>query len=87
MWTSCDKQNLGRVLKLRKTAAMVISDADNQVSSVKRFNRLQQLPFYEESKKAKCCIAYKRIKGEVAYIIIEDSLILNSHEHSRATSY
>ena len=27
------------------------------------------------------------IKGEVAYIIIEDSLILNSHEHSRATSY
>ena len=31
--------------------------------------------------------AYKRIKGEVAYIIIEDPLILNSHEHSRATSY
>ena len=87
MWTSWDQQILGRVLKLRKTAATVICDAVNQVSSVKRFNRLQQLPFYEESKKAKCCIAYKRIKGEVAYIIIEDSLILNSHEHSRATSY
>ena len=41
MWTSCDKQNLGRVLKLLKTAATVISDADNQVSSVKVFNRLQ----------------------------------------------
>ena len=35
MWTSCDKQNLGRVLKLRKTAARVMSDADNQVSSAK----------------------------------------------------
>ena len=41
MWTNCDKQNLGRVLKLRKTAVMVISDADNQVSSVKLFNSLQ----------------------------------------------
>ena len=69
MWTNCDKQNLGRVLKLQKTAVMVISDADNQVSSVKLFNRLQQLPFYEESKKAKGCIAYKRIKGEVPSIL------------------
>ena len=41
MWISCDKQNLGRVSELRKTAARVISDADNQVSSVKLFNRLQ----------------------------------------------
>ena len=40
-WTRCDKQNLGCVLKLRKAAARVISDADNQVSSVKLFNRLQ----------------------------------------------
>ena len=39
MLTGFDKQNLGRVLKLRKTAARVISDADNQVSSVKLFNR------------------------------------------------
>ena len=41
MWTSWDQQILGRVLKLRKTAATVICDAVNQVSSVKRFNRLQ----------------------------------------------
>ena len=65
IWTSCDKENLGRVLKLQKRAARVISDADNQASSVKLFNRLQWLPFYEESKIAKCCVAYKRIKGEV----------------------
>ena len=59
IWTSRDKENLGRVLNLQKRAARVISDADNQASSVKLFNRLQ------ESKIAKCCAAYKLIKGEV----------------------
>ena len=53
IWTSCDKEDLGRVLKLQKRAARVISDSDNQASSVKLFNRLQWLPFYEESKIAK----------------------------------
>ena len=52
-------------LKLQKRAARVIPDADNQACSVKLFNRLQWLPFYEELKIAKCCVAYKRIKGEV----------------------
>ena len=86
IWTSCDKENLGRVLKLQKRAARVISDADNQASSVKLFNRLQWLPFYEESKIAKCCVAYKRIKGEVP-LYTENSLILNSQQHNRATRY
>ena len=80
IWTSCDKENLGRVLKLQKRAARVSSDADNQASSVKLFNRLQWLPFYEKSKIAKCCVAYKRIKGE-------GSLILNRQQHNRATRY
>ena len=86
IWTSCDKANLGRVLKLQKRAARVISDADNQASSVKLFNRLQWLPFYEESKIAKCCVAYKRIKGEVP-LYTKGSLILNSQQHNRATRY
>ena len=38
----------------------VISDANNQASSVKLFNSLQWLPFYEEVKVAKCCVAYKQ---------------------------
>ena len=84
--TSCDKENLGCVLKLQKRAARVISNADNQASSVKLFNRLQWLPFYEESKIAKCCVAYKRIKGEVP-LYTENSLILNSQQHNRATGY
>ena len=86
IWTSCDKENLGRVLKLQKRAARVISDANNQASSVKLFNRLQWLPFYEESKIAKCFIAYKCIKGEVP-LYTEGSLILNSQQHNRATRY
>ena len=86
IWTSCDKENLGRVLKLQKRAARVISDADNQASGVKLFNRLQWFPFYEESKIAKCCVAYKRIEGEVP-LYTENSLILNSQQQNRATRY
>ena len=65
IWTSCDKENLSRVLKLQKRAPRVISDANNQASSVKLFNSLQCLPFHEKVKIAKCCVACKRIKGEV----------------------
>ena len=87
IWTSysCDKENLSRVFKLQKRAARVISDANNQASSVKLFNRLQWLPFYEEVKMAKCCMAYKRIKGEVP-LYIEDSLRLNSQQHIGVTT-
>ena len=86
IWTSCDKENLGCVLKLQKRVARVISDADNQASSAKLFNRRQWLPFYEESKTAKCCVANKRIRGEVP-LYIEGSLILNSQQRNRATRY
>ena len=50
IWTSCDQEDLGRVLKLQKRAARVISDADNQASSVKLFNRLQWLPYMRNRK-------------------------------------
>ncbi|CAH3041595.1 unnamed protein product, partial [Porites lobata] len=52
VWTSCDKENLSRVFKLQKRSARLIT-------------RRLLLPFYEEVKIAKCCVAYKRIKGEV----------------------
>ena len=51
-------------------------------SSVKLFNSLQWLRFYEEVKIAKGCVAYKRIEGEVP-LYIEDFLRLNSQQHSR----
>ena len=84
IWTRFDKENLGRVLKLQKRAARVISVPENQAFSVKLFNRLQWLPFCEESKIAKCCVAYKRIKGEVP-LYTEGSLILNIQQHNRVT--
>ena len=73
IWTSCDKENLSRVLKLQKRAARVISDANNQASSVKLFNSLQWLPLSKEEKIAKYCVAHKRIKGKVP-LYIENSV-------------
>ena len=40
----------------------------------------------EESKIAKCCVAYKLIKREVP-LYTEGSLILNSQQHNRPTRY
>ena len=34
-------------LKLQKRAARIILDADSQASSVKLFNKLKWIPFYE----------------------------------------
>ena len=73
IWTSCDKENLSRVFKLQKRAARVISDANNQASSVKLFNSLQWLPLSKEEKIAKYCVAHERIKGEVP-LYIENSV-------------
>ena len=39
IWTSCDKESLSCVFKLQKRAARVISDANNQASSVKLFSQ------------------------------------------------
>ena len=86
IWTNCDKENLGRAFKLQKRAATVISDGNNQASSVKLFNSLQWYPFYEEVKIAKCCVAYKRVKGEVPSYI-ENYSRLNSQQHTRVTRY
>ena len=47
VWSSCDKRCLNRVLKLQKRAARIILDADSQASSVKLFNKLKWIPFYE----------------------------------------
>ncbi|CAH3029127.1 unnamed protein product [Porites evermanni] len=61
IWTSCDKENLNRVLKSQKRAATL--------GKPYSINRLQWLSFYEESKIAKCCVGYKRIKGAVPLFI------------------
>ena len=45
LWTNCDKESLGRVLKLQKRAARVILNAHPQAPSVPLFNRPKLLPF------------------------------------------
>ena len=61
VWSSCDKRCLNRVLKLQKRVARVILDADSQASSMKLFNKLKVIAFYEQAKIAKCFIIYKRL--------------------------
>ena len=65
-WTNCDKESLGRVLKLRKRAARVILNASPHLApSVPLFNRLKWLPFYKDVLISKCINAYKRLQGDV----------------------
>ena len=86
VWTSCDKHCLNRVLKLQKRAARVILDADCQASSVKLFNKLNWIPFFEQAKLTKCCIIYKRLQGHVP-TYLKSLLKLTSDTHSRQTGY
>lgn len=86
IWTTCDKESLGRVLKLQKRAARVILNADLLAPSVTLFNRLKWLPFYEDAKITRCSIAYKRLRGDLPSYLT-DSLRLNSNLHRRNTRY
>ena len=63
IWSSCDKEQLYRVLKLQKCTATVILYADRQVSPVALFNKPSWIPFYEQSRLDKCSIIYKGING------------------------
>ena len=86
VWTSCDKHCLNRVLKLQKRAARVILDADCQASSVKLFNKLNWIPFFEQAKLTKCCIIYKLLQGHLP-TYLKSLLKLTSNTHSRQTRY
>ena len=84
VWTTCDCLN--RVLKLQKRAARIILDADCQASSVKLFNKLNWIPFFEQAKLTKCCIIYKLLQGHLP-TYLKSLLKLTSNTHSRQTRY
>ena len=86
IWTTCNKDNLGRVLKLQKRAARIILNADRMAPSVPLFNCLKWLPFYEDAKVTRCAIAYKRVLGFLPSYL-QESLRLNSSMHGRHTRY
>jgi len=86
IWTTCNKDKLGRVLKLQKRAARIILNAVRRAPSVPLFNCLKWLPFYEDAKVTRCVIAYKRILGFLPSYL-QESLRLNSSIHGRHTRY
>ena len=53
---------------------------------MKLFNKLKWIPFYEQAKKAKCCIIYKRLQGHVP-VYLKTLLKLSSDTDSRQTRY
>ena len=86
LWTNCDKESLGRVLKLQKLVARVILNAPPLAPSVPLFNRQKWLPSYKDPLISKCIICYKRLQGDVPFYR-NDLLKLNSNIHSRQTRY
>ena len=86
VWTNCDKELLGRVLRMQKRAARIILNVDQQSSSVVLFNTLGWLPFYEEAKINKLILAFKRLKGNVPSYL-SGLLKRNCELHSRTTRY
>jgi hypothetical protein len=46
-------------------------NADAQRSSVKLLNKLHWIPFYEEAKLAKCCLAFKRLHNQVPSYLMD----------------
>lgn len=86
VWHTCSKDSMQRILRLQKRAARIVLDAEPRSSSVRLFNKLRWLPFYNEAKIAKCSIMYKRTQRTVPEYLI-DSLVMNSDVHSRNTRY
>ena len=86
IWTTRNKDNLGRVLKLQKRVARVILKTDTMTPSVPLFNCLKWLPFYEEAKVTRCAFAYKKVRGDLPSYL-KELLKLNSSLHGRSTRY
>ena len=86
IWSSCDEEQLYRVLKLQKRAARVILYTDRQACSVALFNKLSWIPFYEQSRIDKCSIIYKRINRTLPNYL-NSHIIINNNRHGRNTHY
>jgi hypothetical protein len=61
-------------------------NANSQRSSVKLFNKLHWIPFHEEAKLAKCCLAFKRLQNQVSSYLM-DMLKLTRYANSQFSFY
>ena len=65
VWGSTSKDNIKRVFKLQKRAARFILDAKTkETRTVRLFEKLGWLPFYDELHVNKLCIIYKSLNGQ-----------------------
>ena len=87
IWVSASSKDcLLRILRLQKRAGRILLNAEPRAASIPIFNKLEWLPFYVESNKAKCALLYKRIQHEVPHYMIEQ-LKLNNYVNSRNTRF
>ena len=87
-WCTAPEENVNRLSKLQKTAALVILDADIGERSELLFRRLDWMPIKEELNLKRTYLIFRRIKHEnncPSYIT--KILTRNSDRHARIRSY
>ena len=71
---------------MQKRAARVILEADYKARSVKLFQRLEWIPFHDESKILKASLVFNRINGNCPEYMT-NILQRNSDIHTRTTRF
>ena len=87
VWTKTSNENIRRAFRLQKRAARVILNVGlREEQTVTIFNKLNWIPFYDETNINKCCIVYKCLQGMApAYLVNRLSKV--SEISSRSTRY
>ena len=87
VWTKTSNENIRRVFRLQKRAARVILNVGlREERTVTIFNKLNWIPFYDETNINKCCIVYKCLQG-IAPAYLVNRLSKVSEISSRSTRY
>ena len=81
VWTKTSNENIRRVFRLQKRAARVILNVGlREERTVTVFNKLNWIPFYDETNINKCCIVYKCLQGIApAYLVNRLSKVSEIH--------
>ena len=84
-WTTCSSDNLRKVFSLQKRAARVILCADTRANSVKLFQQLEWILFYQDVNINKCSLIFKRLHGKCPSCL-EDLLKRNFEKREKRNS-
>ena len=87
VWSKTSKTNLHQVFRLQKRAARVILNVGlRKERTVTLFNKLNWIPFYDETKINKYCVIYKCLQG-TAPEYLKNRLSKISDVSSRTTRF